>query len=263
MSAAVPVHVVVDGPSDAPAVVLSGSLGSDSRMWSPQVEPLVAAGFRVVCYDHRGHGRSPVPAGPYTVGELGTDVVDLLDRLGLARVHFVGLSLGGMVGMWLGRHQPERLMSLTLCCTSVALGGTGNYELRAGQVRDRGTAIVAEAVVDRWFTPAWRDAHPDRVRGYRSMVSTTAAEGYAGCCQAIESFDLFPELPAIETPTLVLSGSDDTATPPEHGFAVAAAMPHGQHVVVASAAHLANVEQPTRVSEEIIEHVRAHTTPPQ
>ncbi|WP_280445337.1 alpha/beta fold hydrolase, partial [Nocardia brasiliensis] len=134
----VAVHAHVDGPSAGDMVVLSGSLGSDMRMWEPQVAALIAAGYRVVRYDQRGHGNSPVPAGPYALADLGSDVLALLDRLAARRVHFVGLSLGGMVGMWLGAHAPHRLRTLTLCCTSAELGPPAGWAERAATVRGPG-----------------------------------------------------------------------------------------------------------------------------
>jgi 3-oxoadipate enol-lactonase len=265
----VAVHHVLDGPpGDAPedttedtaediVVVLSGSLGSDLRMWEPQVAPLVAAGFLVVRYDHRGHGGSPVPPGPYALSELGEDAIALLDRLGRDRVHWVGLSLGGMVGMWLGRHAPHRLASLTLCCTSARLGPPEMWARRAGVVRAEGTRAVADAAVSRWITDGYAEANPERVDWLRAMVAATPAEGYASCCAAIERMDLVADLPAITAPTLVISGSQDPATPVEHGRRIMEGVPGARLEILDPAAHLASVEQPEKTSQLIIDHVRA------
>ncbi|MFJ9365951.1 3-oxoadipate enol-lactonase [Nocardia sp. NPDC101769] len=252
----VPVHFVDDGPTDAPVVVLSGSLGSDLRMWDPQVAPLLEAGLRVVRYDHRGHGGTPVPdPGPCTLDELGADVLALLDRLGIERAHFVGLSLGGMVGMWLGQHTPQRLRTLTLCCTSVDLAGTGVYGDRARLVAEQGVAVVAEAVVQRWFTPEWRAGNPSSTAAFEQMVAAVSAGGYAACCRAIETMDLASRLGDITTPVLILAGDRDQATPPPHARRLATAIPDARLEFLAPAAHLANVEQPTALTRAVLSHI--------
>jgi 3-oxoadipate enol-lactonase len=250
----VDVHHVVDGPADGDVVVLSGSLGSDLRMWEPQVAPLVDAGFRVVRYDHRGHGASPVPDGPYTLADLGGDALALMARLGAGRVHWVGLSLGGMVGMWLAAHHPQRIGNLALCCTSARLPG-GIWAERAALVRAEGTAAVARSVVERWFTPQWRAANPEAVAHYERMVSDAPAEGYASCCGAIETMEVYDALPSITAPTLVLAGADDPATPPEHGRRIAERVPGARLEVLVGAAHLANVEQPELFGDLLLAHL--------
>ncbi len=249
-------HYVSDGPDDRDVVVLSGSLGSDVRMWQPQVAPLVDAGYRVVRHDHRGHGGSPVPPGPYTLDDLGGDATTLLDTLGSARVHWVGLSLGGMLGMWLAAHRPDRIASLTACCTSAKVGPPEMWAERARTVSERGTGAIAEAIVDRWFTPAFAAAHPDRIDFYQRMVAATPAEGYAGCCRAIERMDLLDGLGTITAPTLVIAGADDPATPPEHGQRIADGVPGARYNVVADAAHLASAEQPDVVTSLVLDHLK-------
>ncbi|MGH3948637.1 MAG: 3-oxoadipate enol-lactonase [Pseudonocardiaceae bacterium] len=252
----VDVHHLVDGPVSGEVVIFSGSLGSDLRMWEPQVEPLAEAGLRVVRYDHRGHGDSPVVPGPYALEELGADVLALIDRLGVCRVHFVGLSLGGMLGMWLGQHAADRIASLTLCCTSAALGPAEMWSDRAKLVREKGVPAVADAVVERWFTEEWRAANPELTGYYRDMIAATPAEGYASCCTAIEKMNLVPGLSSITAPALVIAGAQDPATPPEHGKQIAAAISGARLEVVESAAHLASVEQADEVSRLIIEQIK-------
>ncbi|WP_405183215.1 3-oxoadipate enol-lactonase [Nocardia sp. NBC_01377] len=252
------VNCVVDGPDDGEPVVLSGSLGSDVRMWEPQVADLVAAGYRVVRYDHRGHGRSPVPRGPYMLAELGEDALALLDRLGIQRAHFVGLSLGGMVGMWLGENARHRLRTLTLCCTSADLGPASGWSERARRVRVEGTGAVARAVVERWFTPQWRVANPDRVPFYEAMVAATPPEGYASCCQAIETMDIAGSLSSITAATLVIAGEQDPATPSEHAHSIAAAIPSSRIESVSPGAHLSNAESPQAVNDLILGHLAAN-----
>ncbi|GAA4530551.1 3-oxoadipate enol-lactonase [Amycolatopsis samaneae] len=257
MSDPVRVHSVVDGPADGPAVVLSGSLGSDHRMWAPQVEPLVRQGFRVIRYDTRGHGASPVPSGPYTLDDLLADLLALLDEQGVARAHLVGLSLGGMTGMWAGVHAPERIASLSLCCTSARLGPPSMWAERAGLVRAEGTGVVAEGGVSRWVTPEYARRNPGEAEFLRAMIAGTPAEGYAACCELIERMDQVDALPGITAPTVVIAGAEDPATPPEHGRLIADAVPGARLEVVAGAAHLGSYEQPAEFSRIILEHLKS------
>ncbi|SNR49029.1 3-oxoadipate enol-lactonase [Haloechinothrix alba] len=239
----------------APTVVLSGSLGSDRTMWTPQVPALLGAGYRVVRYDHRGHGLSPVPDGPYDMADLGADAVALLDALGCRQVHWVGLSLGGMVGMWLAQHAPDRVASLALCCTSAALDPQPWSE-RARLVREHGTRAVSEAVVGRWLTPGCATAHPETVERLRRMVEATPDEGYASCCAAIGGMDIAGGLQAVSVPTLVIAGEQDVATPPEHGRWIAESVPGARMEVLDPAAHLANVERPEEMNRLLLDHLK-------
>jgi 3-oxoadipate enol-lactonase len=236
---AVDLHHVLDGPPSAPPLVLGGSLGTHTGMWEPQL-PALAQRHRIVRYDHRGHGRSPVPPGPYTVDGLGADVLRLLDTLGADRVDYAGLSLGGMVGMWLAAHAPDRIGRLALLCTAAHLPAELGYRQRAATVRAEGMAGIVEPVLGRWFTPAFPPA--DR-EPYRAMLAGTDPEGYAGCCEAIASLDLRPVLSKITAPTLVVAGADDPAIPPRYAEQIAAAVPGSRLVVLDGAAHLANVER--------------------
>ncbi len=253
----VELHHEVAGPADGPVVVLAGSLGSDLRMWDPQVAPLVAAGFRVVRYDQRGHGRSPAPAGPYTLAELGEDLVALLDRLGAARVSLVGLSLGGMTGMWLAQHHPARLDRLVLCCTSAELGPASMWVERARAVRESGLDGLADAGVDRWVTPAGRSADPALAARLREMFTAQDPEGYASCCTAIQTMTIADALGSITAPTLVIAGAQDQATPPAHARRIADAIPGARLEIVSDAAHLGNVERPAEFTALILGHLRS------
>jgi 3-oxoadipate enol-lactonase len=246
-------HHLVDGPADAPVLLLGSSLGTSAAMWAPQV-PALAQQFRVVRFDHLGHGESAVPQGPYTIAQRGREVLALLDDLQVARASYAGLSLGGMVGMWLAAHAPERVDRLALLCTSALLGPPSGWVDRAVTVRTQGTRSIAEAVVARWFTPGWAQAHPDAVRRHAAMMGTTPVEGYAGCCEAIAAMDLRADLAAITAPTLVVAGADDLATPVEHAETIIAAVDGARLAVVDSAAHLANVEQPEAVTTLLLEH---------
>ncbi|QYJ03066.1 3-oxoadipate enol-lactonase [Nocardioides panacisoli] len=253
--AAVDVHHVLSGPESAPVVVLSNSLGSTHAMWDAQADAL-AEHFRVVRYDTRGHGRSPVPDGPATIDDLADDLTALLDRLDVARAHLVGLSLGGMTAMRVAARTPDRVDRMVVLCTSAHLSPASSWTDRAATVRAGGAAAVAEAVVQRWYTPGFLESHPAERGAAEQMVAATPAEGYAACCEAIAGMDLRPDLPRIQAPTLAIAGADDPATPPPHLTEIAETVPHGRLLVVPDAAHLANAQQPGTITPAVIDHLR-------
>lgn len=253
---AIEVHAVVSGREGAPAVVLSNSLGSTHRMWDAQLDALEAR-LRVVRYDTRGHGDSPVPDGPYSIDDLTDDVVALLDRLGIERAHVIGLSLGGMTAMRLAARNPDRVDRIALLCTGAQLPPASAWSERAGLVRAEGSAAVAAAVVERWFTPGYLAAHPDARIELEHMVAATPAEGYAGCCEAIAELDLREQLSSITAPTLAIAGADDPATPPVRLEEIAARIPDSKLLVVRQAAHLANAEQPGIITPALIAHLES------
>jgi 3-oxoadipate enol-lactonase len=237
----------LDGPEDAPVLVLPCSLGTSSELWEPD---LFTQGYRVLRYDLRGHGGSPVPPGPYSMDELAADAVELLDELGLRRVTWCGLSLGGMVGMFIGSRAPERLTSLVLACTSARVPAPDAYRQRAAVVRARGMEAVADAVISRWFS----DLTPLETRArFRAILVSTDAEGYAGCCEALADWDFRRELPEVSVPTLVVAGERDEATPKEDSELLAERIPGARLVVLAGAAHLANVERPHEFAATVME----------
>jgi len=197
-------HHVEVGRVDGPVVVLGTSLGTSTAMWDPQVRAL-AERCRVVVLDHRGHGGSGVVDGPATIDDLGGDVLVLLERLSIDRFSWVGLSLGGMVGMWLATRRPGRVERLALVCTAAHLPPAEAWLERAATVRRDGTAAIADAVVGRWFTPGFIARDPAVVDAHRAMLLATSPEGYASCCEAIAGMDLRPDLPAATVPTLVHS----------------------------------------------------------
>jgi len=253
----VDLHCDLVGPETAPALLLGGSLGTTRAMWEPQLGPL-SARHRVIAFDHRGHGRSPVPRGPYTIADLGADVLALMDRLGLERASYCGLSIGGMVGQWLAISAPERIERLILICTSAYLPPADAWRERAAAVRAAGTpAVVADAVVARWFTADWAKRNPDVVARHRQMICDTPADGYAACCEAIAAMDLRPSLGLISAPTLVIAARQDPATPPEHGEAIAASVPGATLEVLDAAAHLASVERAEAVTALVAAHLQA------
>jgi 3-oxoadipate enol-lactonase len=234
------------GPALAPVLVLSGSLGTTMEMWQPQLADL-SARFRVLRFDHCGHGGSAVPAGPYRIDRIGAAVLDLLDELAIDRVHYAGLSLGGMLGMWLAGTAPDRVRRLALLSTSAYLPPAAGWLDRAAQVRAAGTASVATMVMARWFTEEYRQSRPSVVASYAAMLGDTPAEGYAGCCEAIAAMDLRPLLPGITAVTLLIGGDRDPATPIEHAHAIAVRVPHASVMMIPAAAHLVNVEHPGQV----------------
>lgn len=246
----------ITGPADAPVIMFAGALGSTLRMWDPQVDAL-AGRFRVLRYDHRGHGGSPAPPGPYRMADLGGDALALLDRLGIERVAFCGLSLGGMVGIWLGEHAPDRLDSLVLCCTTARFPDPAPWYERAATVREKGTESVAPTIVSRWYTPGWAAEHPDVVDRTLGMITGADDEGYAGCAEAIAEWDGRDLLGTIGTPTLVIGAAQDASTPvTPHLEALAAAIP-GAGLHVLDAAHLVTVELAAQANALISAHVAA------
>ncbi len=241
-------------PDAASTVVLSNSLGSTLAMWDQQVNAL-SRHFRVIRYDIRGHGGSPVPDGPYTIDDLTDDVVALLDLYELPQVHFVGLSLGGITGLRLAARHPDRIDRLAVLCTSALLGAAQAWHDRAATVRACGTDAVADAVAARWYTPDFARRHPECITAARAMIAATPAEGYASCCEAIAGMDLIGDLASITAPTLAVAGAQDPATPPPHLARIAEGVADGRLVIVPDSAHLANDEQPAIVTTTLLEHL--------
>ena len=242
-----------DGPSDAPKLILSNSLGTAMAMWAPQIEAL-STRFRMLRYDVRGHGLSSAPAGAYSIDRLGRDVVEMMDAFGVERASFCGLSMGGMVGQWLGLRAPKRLDRLVLANTSSFMGPPSAWDQRISLVLDKGMSALTDAVLERWFTPAFRDAAPDAVQPVREMLLATQPVGYAGCCAAIRDMDMTPLLGLITVPTLVIGGTDDPATPPPHAAQLASRIP-GAKLLMLSAAHLSNVEQAANFTYAVADHI--------
>ena len=242
------------GPEKAPPLVLSSSLGTTRELWSRQVAEL-AERFRVLAYDHPGHGASELAELPSTVEALAGGLVGLLDELGLERVSLCGVSLGGMVSMAAALQAPERVERLVLASTSAHLGPPEPWLDRARVVRTEGMEAVASSVVARWFTPAFRHEQPETVGHFRAMLVATPAEGYARCCEAIAAWDARDRIASIAAPALVVVGADDPATPVEHAELVAARIPGARLHVLERAAHLANVERAEAFTSAVLEHL--------
>ncbi|MEO7914987.1 MAG: 3-oxoadipate enol-lactonase [Novosphingobium sp.] len=231
-----------DGRETAPVLMLSSSLGTDAHMWDPQVEAF-AENFRVLRYDMRGHGGSDAPAGAYSMDRLGRDVVELLDALGLERVHFCGLSLGGMIGQWLAVHAPERINRLVLANTSACMAPPANWQARIEGVRTDGIAPLAEATLARWFTPEFLERGAEAVANVRTLLLANNPVGYTGCCAAVRDMDQRPTACLNRLPTLVIVGRFDPAISVTDGVFLADQAVNGR-LVILDAAHLSNVECP-------------------
>jgi 3-oxoadipate enol-lactonase len=243
----------LDGPDQAPVLVLSSSLGTTRDMWLPQL-PTLLFRWRVLRFDHPGHGESPIWPAPVTVSAIGQAVIDLLQNLDCHKVSFCGLSLGGAVAQWLGANAPERIERLILCCTAASFAADV-YRQRAVAVREQGIRPLAGSIVDRWFAESFRRREPEVVESYRAMLESIPAEGYAGCCEAVARFDGHAMLGRIRAPTLVIAGAKDIAVPMERSQALSAGIAGARLQIVPDAAHLANVEQPEAVAAAIVEHL--------
>jgi 3-oxoadipate enol-lactonase len=250
----------LDGPPGAPVLVLGTSLGTSAAVWERQVGQFRER-FRLLRFELPGHGGSPSPPGPYTVSGLGRGVLAVLDSLGVERAAYCGISLGGMIGMWLAAHAPERITALGLVCTSAYLPPASSWLARGDQVRAAGMAAVAGPVISRWFTPEYASRAPAVIDAFRAEFERTDPGGYANCCAAIAAMDQRPTLGAITAPTLILAGAADPATPPEHGRVIARGIGGARLEVIPAAAHLAPVSAPERVTAALLAHLRAATAP--
>jgi 3-oxoadipate enol-lactonase len=247
----VPLHHQVEGPTDAPALLFLNSLGTDLRMWDAQAVAL-RDDFRIVRCDARGHGDSPYTAAPWTLADLGADVLRLLDLLAIELASVAGVSLGAATAVWLAANVPERVAGLVACFTSAWFGPPDPWLARAETVRAEGVAAVSEGVLGRWFTEA---VDPDLRARMKKMLEATPADGYAAATEVVAHLDLRGELPAVTAPTLVISGAEDVATPPAMGRALADGIPGAEFVELAGAAHLGNVERPDAVTDLIRSHL--------
>lgn len=230
----------LDGHQELPVLVLSNALGTQHEMWELQVERF-SEHFRLLRYDCRGHGRSDVPPGPYSIEDMARDVLALMDQLELDRVCFCGLSLGGMVGIWLGAHAPERITKLVLCNTAAQLGSQEMWNERIRIAQLEGMASLADAALERWLTPAFRERYPDATKRVRQMLVATPADGYAAAAAAVRDMDQRDALAALSAPTLIIAGTQDPATTPELARFMRERIPNAR-LVELDAAHLSNLE---------------------
>jgi len=253
-----PIHVEVEGPDRAPVLMLSNSLGTTLHMWDAQVEPLTKH-FRLVRYDRRGHGKSGVPKGPYTMERLGRDVLAVLDGLGIQKINWCGLSMGGMVGQWLGANAPQRIERLILSNTSCYFPDKTAWNDRIKFVREKGLAALAGPNMERWFTKGFRERSPETIARMVEMFVATPLEGYIGCGEAVRDMDHRELLPKIKAPTLVIIGKHDPATTPEAGEYIRSHIPGATHVVL-DAAHISNIEQSAAYTSAVLDFLTRRVT---
>jgi 3-oxoadipate enol-lactonase len=239
------------------AVVLAHAIGLDHRMWNELAEAL-AGRYRVVAFDARGHGGSPVPPRPYSLAALADDAAALLDRLGIQRTHWVGLSMGGMIGQAFALRHAARLRRLVLANTTASYGpdGPANWQARIKLVQDGGLAALRDAVEQRYFSAAFRASHPEEVAATMSRFLETEAQGYLGCCDAIAELDFSRDLARIAAPTLVIAGSADVGTPVAMHEALAAGIPGARLAVIRDAAHLSALERPREFTDLVVEFLQ-------
>ncbi|WP_363800218.1 3-oxoadipate enol-lactonase [Lysobacter firmicutimachus] len=246
----------LDGAADRPTLVLSNSIGTDLRMWDGQIAEL-ARRFRVLRYDARGHGASGVPVGAYSLDRLGRDVIELMDGLGIGRAHFLGLSLGGFVGQWLGVHAPERIDRLILANTSSYLGPAPQWDERIAAVRQaQDMRETAEMFLRNWFPAPMLARNGAAIEPFRAMLLATDRQGLAGSYAAVRDADLRRSIALIVNPTLVIAGEHDPVTAASHSEAIAATVPDAR-LAVLPAVHLSNVEYPHEFLGEVLSFLRA------
>ena len=244
------IHYRLDGKQELPVLVLSNSLGTDLSMWDAQA-PAFTEHFRLLRYDSYGHGASTFAAGGFKIDKLGEDVVRLLDHLGIANISFCGLSVGGLVGQWLGLNAAKRLEKLMLCNTAAHIGTAEGWNARIDAVNNGGIASISKGILERWFTLPFHEREPKTVDRLRKILEATPPESYVATCAAIRDADLRGEVSKIRAKTLVIAGTQDKATPPEGGQYLAERIAGAKYVEL-DTAHLSNVESPQRFSEEVL-----------
>ena len=242
-----------------PPLILTHSLGSDHRMWEPQVQALRSQ-YYIVSIDNIGHGESDVPKGDYSVEDMAAGVLAVADRAELERFHYCGLSVGGITGQWLGIHSSDRLLSLTLCNTAAKIGTAELWDERIQLARTKGMSALVDAVIARWFSPGFVERHPDRYADARATLLATEPDGYAGVCAALRDADLRDSVASITTPTLVIGGIRDQAAPIEQARALHEQIA-GSRLVELDAAHLSNLDRHAEFTTELDGFLGA-TTPP-
>ncbi|URN97646.1 3-oxoadipate enol-lactonase [Leclercia adecarboxylata] len=248
----------LDGPDAAPLLVLSNSLGTTWQMWEGQMADFTRH-FRVLRYNTRGHGRSPLPDAGVTLATLGQDVIALLDHLDVDQACFCGISLGGMTGLWLNRHAPSRFERIVVANTAAKIGEYSGWQQRAATVRQQGMDPVASTAAERWFTPEYRQSNPGRVKLLIDALADTPAEGYAACCEALASADLREEVSAMRHPMLAIAGEEDPVTTVQDARWLAAQAKQTESVTL-PASHLSNVACPEAFNQQVLTFLTRRST---
>ncbi|WP_134496434.1 3-oxoadipate enol-lactonase [Microvirga pakistanensis] len=248
-------HYRITGKPGAPVLVFNNSLGSDFRIWQ-EVAPAFADRFRIVLYDKRGHGLSDAPPAPYTLDEHTEDLLALLDQLGIGSAALLGLSVGGMIAQCAAVRAPERVTALVLCCTAAKIGTPQLWAERIAAVENGGIEPIAENVLQRWFTPDFRETRKDELTGWRNMLVRIPAHGYAGTCAAIRDADLTSDAERIEAPTFCVAGDQDGSTPPDVVRGTSDLIPGAEFEVIDGCGHIPCVEKPAVLTHLIQKHLR-------
>jgi 3-oxoadipate enol-lactonase len=251
-----PLHVEIDGPEGAPVLMLSNSLGVNLSMWEPQLAPFMRH-FRLVRYDRRGHGRSGVTPGPYTMEQLARDDLAIMDGLGLAKVNFCGISMGGMVAQWLGAFAPERIDKLILSNTNCHYPLKDPWNDRIKTIREHGMGAIVDTVLGIWFTKNFHAREPETIKRFREMMVSTPPEGYIACASAVRDMDHRDIVARIKAPTLLIAGRHDASTTVEAAEFIRDRIP-GAKFTILDAAHIANVEQASAFNAEVLGFLRAY-----
>jgi 3-oxoadipate enol-lactonase len=246
----------IDGSGNAPAVVLVNSIGLTTILWNHQ-RPAFERDFRVVCYDQRGHGSSEIFPAPYSIADLGGDLVTLLDELDISRASICGLSLGGLVATWTAANHPGRVDRLILACTSAYPNDDKKWSARISQARAEGMKSIVEGGSKGWFTPRFRDSQPEIGEQLKEAYVSTSVEGYVGCCEALRTANLLPDLAKISAPTLIVAGRQDRGFPVDHAVALHEGIKGSRLVVFEDAAHFASVEKSEEFNRLAIAHLTA------
>lgn len=248
-------HYRLDGTEGRPWLTFCNSLGTDLQMWDTQIAAF-APHYRILRYDRRGHGGSDTPPGPYSVADLGQDVLALWDALQIDQSDFCGVSIGGLTGQWLGLHAPQRLRRLVVCATAQKIGSSESWNARIAQVRSEGLAVLVDATLQRWFTPPFAISHAQRLEMIVAAFVATSPDGYIACCQAVADADFRGALDTLALPLLAVAGEDDPVCPPNDLREIASAVPHGHYAQVPGR-HICNLESPAAFNDTVLRFLRA------